>query len=234
MWNVGYIHKNTIPNLLRLFAFLIVSGILLSQIPIQSVRAAGTDLTLTKTVEGGVTTAQVGDVIRYRIHFACSNLTTPCGSMEITDVLEPGLIYQPPPASSVPAGFSISYDSPTRTITITKDDNNLLDGSQYDAVIAVRVDYDLRPLPATINNTVGGRIAPTGPGNWETTTPANAPPITIGTVTPSWALTKSLSSPLINPTVNTDVTYRIQLCPTTPPAGQGNVPLRNVVFTDTL
>jgi LPXTG-site transpeptidase (sortase) family protein len=231
---LGHEKQNPTPYLSRLFIFLVVVGVLLSQVSIQPARAAGTDLNLTKTVEGGITTAQVGDVIRYRIHFACSNLITPCGPMEITDVLQPGLIYQPPPASSVPAGFSISYDAPTRTITITKDDNNLLDGSQYDAVIAVTVDYDLRPLPATINNTVNGRIAPTGPGNWESATPASAPPIRIGTVTSSWDLTKSLSSPTINPTVNTDVTYRLRLCPTTPPAGQGNVPLRNVTFTDTL
>ncbi len=235
MWKFsGHNQHNPTSRLSHFFALVTVVGMLLSATAVQPVNAAGTDLNLTKTVEGGITTAQVGDIIRYRIHFACSNLITPCGPMEITDVLQPGLIYQPPPASSVPAGFSINYNAGTRTITITKDDNNLLDGSQYDAVIAVQVDYDLRPLPAIINNTVNGRIAPTGPGNWENTTPASAPPITIGTVTPSWALTKSLSSPTINPTVNTDVTYRLQLCPTTPPPGQGNVPLRNIVFTDTL
>ncbi|MEO8357708.1 MAG: hypothetical protein ABI621_17520, partial [Chloroflexota bacterium] len=206
----------------------------MAQVSVLIVRAAGTDLTLTKTIEGSATTAQVGDVIRYRIHFACSNLTTPCGPMEITDILQPGLIYQPPPASSAPAGFSINYTAATRTITITKDDNNLLDGSQYDAVIAVQVDYDLRPLPATINNTVNGRIAPTGPGNWENTTPASAPPITIGTANPHWGMTKTLSSPTINPTVDTDVTYQIQLCPTAPPPGEGNVPLRNITITDTM
>ncbi len=226
--------KRSLPSLSYFFTLLFLLGVLLAQMPVSLVQAAGTDLTLTKTIEGGVTTAQVGDVIRYRIHFACSNLTTPCGPMEITDVLAPGLIYQPPPASSVPAGFSIAYNAGTRTITITKDDNNLLDGSQYDAVIAVQVDYDLRPLPATINNTVNGRIAPTGPGIWENTNPASAPPITIGTVTPSWGMTKTLSSPLINPTVNTDVTYQIRLCPTTPPPGQGNVPLRNITLTDNL
>ncbi len=225
---------NQTPILLRLLAFVLLFVAVFAQAPVSNVRAAGTDLTLTKTIEGGVTTAQVGDVIRYRIHFACSNLTTPCGPMEITDVLQAGLIYQPPPTSSVPAGFSISYAPGTRTITITKDDNNLLDGSQYDAVIAVQVDYDLRPLPATINNTVNGRIAPTGPGNWENTTPASAPPITIGTANPHWGMTKTLSSPIINPTVDTDVTYQIQLCPTPPPPGEGNVPLRNITITDIL
>ncbi len=235
MWTLlGHGRRNVASNLVRLLAFLLLVSVLLAQVPIVDVRAAGTDLTLTKTVEGNVTTAQVGDIIRYRIHFACSNLTTPCGPMEITDVLQPGLIYQPPPASSVPSGFSISYDSASRTITITKNDNNLLDGSQYDAVIAVQVDYDLRNLPAIVNNTVNGRIAPTGLPNWESANPASAPPITIGTVTPSWEVTKMLFSPAINPTVNTDVTYRIQLCPTTPPASQGNVPLRNIIITDTL
>lgn len=197
-------------------------------------QAGAPQLILTKSIEGGATTAQVGDVIRYRIRFECSSLTTACGVMEITDVLQPGLIYLPPPSSSVPAGFSISYASGTRTITITKDDNNLLDGSQYDAVIAVRVDYDLRPLPAIINNQVNGRIDPPGPVSWTAATPSDADPITIGEANPYWELTKTLSSPLVNPTVDTDVTYQIQLCPVAPPPGQGNVPLRDITITDTL
>src|SRR5512139_988631 len=110
-------------TLFRLFVFFLLFEIMLSQGQVLSVRAqSGEQLILTKTVEGGVTTAQVGDVIRYRIRFECSSLTGPCGQMEITDVLPPGLIYQPPPASSVPAGFILSYDGITRTITITKED----------------------------------------------------------------------------------------------------------------
>lgn len=225
--------------------FWIVLPVLLAQVfflqPVQRVGAAPSsnelaqpgapNLILTKSIEGGVTTAQVGDIIRYRIRFECSSLTGPCGAMEITDVLDAGLSYLPPPASSVPAGFTIT-EGPTGTITITKDDNMLLDGSQYDAVIAVVVDYDLRPLPAFIDNQVNGRIDP-GTG-WINATPADAPQIEIGEANPYWGLTKSLSSPIINPTVNTDVTYRIQLCPTTPPPGEGNVPLRDIVITDTL
>ncbi|MBL8061811.1 MAG: hypothetical protein JNK32_02240, partial [Anaerolineales bacterium] len=213
-----------------LLAMTLVFSMVMSQV--SPVRAAGTDLTLTKTVEGNITTAQVGDIIRYRIHFACSNLTTPCGPMEITDVLQAGLTYIPA-QSSVPAGFTMT-ESPAGTIRITKDDNNLLDGSQYDAVIAVQVNYDLRPLPATINNTVTGRIAPTGLPNWENTTPASAPPITIGVANPYWAVTKALSSPIIEPTVDTDVTYQINLCPTPPPPGEGNVALNNITIVDTL
>ena len=221
--------------LIRMFASVLLIGIALSLVPVPFVQAQATpQLILTKTVEGGVTTAQVGDIIRYRIRFECSSLSTACGQMQITDVLPTGLSYLPPPNSSVPVGFSIAYDGGTRTITITKDDNNLMDGTQYDAVIAVRVDYDLRPLPATINNTINGTIDPPGPVGVITSTPASAPPVSIGTVTPSWGLTKSLFSPVIDPTVDTDVTYRIQLCPITPPVGQGNAPISNIVITDNL
>ncbi|MCE9645064.1 MAG: DUF11 domain-containing protein [Chloroflexi bacterium] len=220
------------PILLRIVVAVLLFGTVFAQEKVPGVQAAGEQLILTKTVEGNVTEAQVGDMLRYRIRFSCSSLTTPCGPMEITDVLQPGLIYMPPPASSVPAGFSIGYASATRTITITKDDNNLLDGSQYDAVIAVTVDYDLRPLPAAINNTVNGRINPSG--TWIPATPASAPPVTIDAANPHWGLTKTLSSPIINPTVDTDVTYQIRLCPTTPPPGEGNVPLRNITITDTM
>mgnify|MGYP000645736613 CR=1 FL=1 len=196
-------------------------------------QAGEPQLILTKTVDDNVTTAQVGDVIRYRIRWECSSLTTACGQMEITDALQAGLEYLPPPNSSVPSGFEINYNGGTRTVTITKTDNNLLDGTQYDAVIAVRVSNDLRPLPTTINNTVNGRIDPPGPVGWTNALPASAPPINIGAVSPSWALTKTRVAPIIEPTVNTDVTYQLQLCPVPPPSG-GIAALTNIVLTDTL
>ncbi|MBN1304062.1 MAG: DUF11 domain-containing protein [Anaerolineales bacterium] len=222
------------PTPVRLFTIFMLLFSVLSQIPVLPVKAQGTPLILTKEIEGGVTTAQVGDVIRYRIRFECSSLLEPCGELEITDVLEPGLIYLPPPQSSVPSGFSINYNSGSRTITITKDDNNLLDGSQYDAVIAVQVDYDLRPLPATINNEINGRIYPPSATGWQIAVPDSAPPIDIGVVNPYWDMEKTLVSPQINPTVDTDVTYRLQLCPGTPPPNEGNVPLEDITITDTL
>ncbi|WKZ34688.1 MAG: sortase [Anaerolineales bacterium] len=190
-------------------------------------------LILTKTVDDGVTEVQVGDVIRYRIRWECSSLTTSCGEMEITDVLQDGLDYLPPPNSSVPSGFNIGYNSGTRTVTITKADNNLLDGTQYDAVIVVRVSQDFRPLPAFINNTVNGRIDPPGPVSWQNAVPASAPPIEIGGVSPSWELTKTRIAPVIEPTVDTDVTYQLRLCPVPPPSG-GIAALTDVVFSDTL
>ncbi len=218
--------------LLRLGLCVFLLGVGLGQAQPTRAQAGEPQLILTKSVEGDITEAEVGDIIRYRIRFECSSLTGPCGPMEITDVLPAGLNYLPEPASSVPAGFTIT-EGPTGTITITKDDNNLIDGTQFDAVIAVTVDYDLRPLPATIINTVTGRINPTGVA-WEEAVPASAPPITIGEASPYWEMTKTLSSPRINPTVDTNVTYQLQLCPLTPPPGEGNVPLRDIVFTDTL
>lgn len=190
-------------------------------------------LILTKSVEDGVSEVQVGDVIRYRIRWECSSLTTSCGEMEITDVLQSGLTYLPPPNSSVPGGFEINYNSGTRAISITKTDNDLLDGTQYDAVIAVRVNQDLRPLPATIDNTVSGRIDPPGPVDWQDATPASAPPISVGGVSPSWELTKTRVAPIIEPTVDTEVTYQLRLCPVQPPSG-GIAALTDIVLTDTL
>lgn len=212
----------------RSFLLVLFLAVSLAQAPVQNAQAQGTSpLVLTKEIEGGDTTVDVGDVIRYRIRFECSDLTTPCGEMEITDVLQPGLIYLPPPNSSVPEGFTIVEAG--GTITITKDDDNLLDGSQYDAVIAVQVDYDLRPITDPINNTITGRTNP-GTG-WLDAVPASAPPITVDPVAEDWGLTKTLFSPAINPTVDTDVTYQIRLCPNT---NSGNVALRNITITDTL
>ncbi len=188
-------------------------------------------LILSKTTDGNVTTAEVGQVLHYRVRFECSSLSTACGQLEITDVLQPGLTYLPSPESSVPAGFSINYNAGTRTVTITKDDNNFLDGTQFDAVIAVQVDYNLRPLPTTLNNTVNGRVDPPGPVTWLNATPSSAPPITVDTATLDWGMTKTLYRPSIDPTLDTDVTYQIALCPNTT---IGNVALQNIVITDTL
>lgn len=196
-------------------------------------RAGEPQLILTKTIEDNLSEVQVGDIIRYRIRWECSSLTTSCGQMEITDVLQNGLEYLGPPNSSVPSGFNLNYNSGTRTVTITKADNNLIDGTQYDAVIVVRVSFDYRPPPSTINNTINGRIDPPGPVGWQNAIPASAPPIAVGSVSPSWALSKVRIAPVIEPTVDTEVTYRLRLCPVTPPSG-GIAALTNIVLTDTL
>jgi|GEM_PF-1541685 len=196
-------------------------------------RAGEPKLILTKTVDDNVSTVQVGDTIRYRIRWECSSLTTSCGEMEINDILQNGLEYLPPPNSSVPSGFDISYAPGTRTVTITKNDDDLIDGTQYDAVIVVRVASDFRPLPATIDNEVTGWIDPPGPVGQQISIPASAPPITIGAVSPSWALSKVRVAPVIEPAVDTEVTYRLRLCPITPPSG-GIADLSGIVITDTL
>ncbi len=209
---------------------VIVLFILLSSV-ISVVQAQPPALILSKTTDGNITTAEVGQVLHYRIRFECSSLSTACGQLQITDVLQAGLTYLPAPDSSVPAGFSIAYNAGTRTITITKDDNNFLDGTQFDAVIAVLIDYNLRPLPTTINNTVNGTVDPPGLVGVINAAPSSAPPITIDTATLDWGMTKTLYRPSINPTVDTNVTYQIALCPN---SNEGNVALQNVVITDNL
>ena len=232
----GSTKANLRQAVVRLLAVVMILGILFTQspAPIAQAQTGIPQLILNKSTENNVTSAQVGDVIRYRIRFECSSLTTSCGIMEITDVIPAGMTYLPPPSSSVPGGFTISYNGGTRTVTITRDDLNLPDGSQFDATIAVQVDYNLRPLPQSITNTVTGRIDPPGAVSWQVATPASAPPISIGGVQPSWAVTKSLYSPSINPTLDTDVTYLLRLCPTTPPTGSGNAALESIIFRDTL
>ena len=200
--------------------------------------AAVANLFLTKSIDGKPSTAEVGDILFYRIRFQCSSLTTDCGEMEITDVLptHPSdgsqIFTWIESQSSVPAGFTMQENTPG-TITITKDDNLLLDGSQADAVIAVRVNYDARPLPANgIVNTVTGRVKPPSE-DWQIPVTATSPSIDLKAISVSngWTLTKELYSPTVNPTVDTDVTYRLRLCPT---QTSGNVELNNVVITDTL
>ena len=188
------------------------------------------NLLLTKSIDGGATTYEVGDTVYYRIRFQCSSLTTDCGALEITDVLSPNFTYLPS-ESSVPNGYILGYDSPSHTVTITKDGDNFLDGSQADAVIAVRVNYDMRPLSDTIDNQAIGHVKPPSETEWLPDVVADAPTITIDTVSVDWTLTKTLYSPSIDPTVDTDVTYRLRLCPDTT---VGNAELTNVQIIDTL
>ncbi len=186
------------------------------------------NLFLTKTIDGNITSADVGDTIFYRIRFQCSSLTTDCGELEITDTLSSYFTYLPS-ESYAPSGYTMTESA--GTVTITKDDNLLLDGSQADAVIAVRVNYDARPLPATVDNQAVGRVKPPSETDWLTPVTADAPSIDIGTVSPDWTLTKTLYSPSIPPTVDTNVTYQLRLCPN---STSGNVELTNVQIIDTL
>ena len=68
---------NLKPTLFRFFVSLLLFGTVLTQehVPNVQAQAGAPQLILTKTVEGNVTTAQVGDTIRYRIRFECSSLT---------------------------------------------------------------------------------------------------------------------------------------------------------------
>jgi hypothetical protein len=43
--------KRLLPQLSQVIAVLFLLGLLLAQVPVSNVRAAGTDLTLTKTIE---------------------------------------------------------------------------------------------------------------------------------------------------------------------------------------
>ncbi|MCZ2126194.1 MAG: sortase [Anaerolineales bacterium] len=213
-----------------LFVLFVIGSLLLSPATGISAQGSNPKLILTKSVDGNVTNVKVGDIIHYRIRFECSSLTTSCGEMEITDVLPAGVTYLAA-ESYVPAGFTITYNNGTRTVTIRKIDNDLLDGTQYDAVIAVSVNYDLRPLPAALNNTANGTIDPPGPVGVQVSDPAPAPPITVGTLNLNWDLTKTQVSPGINPTVDTNVTYAIRFCPT---GVSGNAAMSDITLTDTL
>ncbi len=208
----------------------------MSVLNVQAQSGAAT-LILTKSIDGDVASAKVGDTIFYRIRFACSSLTTDCGEVEITDILPKNttppnnpLFTYLPADSDVPIGFTMT-EAPTGTITITKDDDLMLDGSQYDAVIAVRVNYESRPLADTVTNMATGQIRPPGASVWENPVNALAPPLTIEPVIADWELTKTRISPSIEPTLDTDVTYQLELCPVTT---NGNVQLTNVEIIDTL
>jgi uncharacterized repeat protein (TIGR01451 family) len=218
-----------------LASWVVLLALLLLSIPAAPVLAQASTIGLAKSIDGGLTSVQTGQLIPYRIQFECSSLTGPCGTLEIDDVVPLGLSYEAA-LSSIPPGFTLTplANTPTAgrtTLRLTKNDNNFLDGTQFDAVFVMRVNYDFRPLPATINNSASARNDPPGPGGFLTPVTANAPPVTVQGSTFQWEVRKVRVSPVIQPTVDTDVTYRVSLCPITP---FGNTTILNTTLVDTL
>jgi uncharacterized repeat protein (TIGR01451 family) len=170
--------------------------------------------------------ADVGDTVKYRFALACNSLTSDCGNLTITDTVPDELEVI---SCNVPSGFTVVTCS-GQTINITKD--TVFNGG--DSFI---IDIDTRiklgtPAGASIINTGTSVIsAPTDPANGSLDSSADE--VTVEAAGLRWTLKKDRISPATNlqPTWDTDVTYRVQLCSD---SAIGNVNIAGAQMIDTI
>lgn len=161
--------------------------------------------------------------VRYRLTAACSSNTVDCGIGTITDVLDPNLTFQSvvKPTTSLP--LSSSYDSASRTVTITIGNASTKwpDGNSLEFVIVARV-----------NSTASGSIpnqahitTPGGTNDSQIVTISTPPPV------PDWYLDKVQVAPnSTTSAVGENVTYQIDL---KVPNMLGNVDIASGTLVDT-
>ena len=201
---------------------LLISFLLLLVISITVPVYAQNELALTKAIVGNPTTVQTGELITYRLQFACNSLTAPCGALNITDIL-PGNVTHVETQVTTAQGYSATFDGGTNTVTISHP--NFLDGSSSEALIIVRVDSDA-PDNDPLSNSATGTI--TDPAQSVTTPPVT---VTVDPPTEQWSVQKTKVAPIIDASLDNNVTYDVELCADSP---TGNVSLTNATLFDDL
>jgi hypothetical protein len=136
-----------------------------------------------------ITTITPNTSFKYHIQINCASLTVSCGSATFTDVLDGNLTYIGNSATA--AGLVASYNSVSRTVTVT----GLSDGSTYDFDIIVGIGNlyngtvipnsatitdgtNVRTTPLVNVTVTGGQNSPgfwNGINGWKTASPQGAP-----------------------------------------------------------
>ena len=188
--------------------------------------AAGV-LTLTKEPTSGAT-VKTGGLITYEIKPACNSNTGNCGTLNITDNLPAGVVLE---SCSLPPGYSAvgnSCDPGSTVLNIAKDAT--FQGGDT-AVIMIQVRVDLNADPATdIINATTAVISKPKPGTQASIT-ATAAAVDVLEPFADWVHVKDRVTPppSVEPTWDTDVLYKVQLCANN---ASGNVELTGVSMVD--
>jgi len=184
----------------------------------------------TQTFEKTLLTPQlaaVGDTVKYRFALACNSLTSDCGTLTVTDTVPDELEVT---ACNVPSGFTVVTCS-GQTIHITKD-TVFNGGDSFIIDVDTRIKLGTPVVGTSIINTGTSVIsAPTDPANGSLDSTADE--VTCEAPQLRWTLKKNRISPATNlqPTWDTDVTYRVQLCSDT---AIGNVNIAGAQMIDTI
>ncbi|MGJ3237549.1 MAG: SdrD B-like domain-containing protein [Anaerolineae bacterium] len=208
-------------NLRAKMRFIAVSVTILLVLSVLMPTLAQESLGLEKSIIGNPTTVNTGDVIEYRLVYSCNSLTSDCGTLTVVDVLPTGVTWL---ETQVASGFSAGHNNGTVTIT---SDGIFADGSQSEAIIRARVDFDV-PGGTVLENSASGDRS-NSPANPDVITPTVS--VTVNEPTFQWEVNKTQISPAINPTLDNDVSYRLSICSQ---SAIGNVTLDNVTLVDDL
>jgi len=173
---------------------------------------------------GGERTVSSGEYVQYRFSYSCSGLDSSCGATTIVDTLDSNLEYVD---ITVGAGWTGSYDSNTRKVTVSSPD--FLDGEASEATLTVRVAFGTAGSVAIPNNGTITYATPSGGGSGVETSATYT--VTTAAPSASWTVSKSKTSPSGNPAPDGDVVYSLSLCATT---GLGNVDLATASLVDTI
>lgn len=161
-----------------------------------------------------------GDEIQYRISFSCNSLQESCGDLLITSTLDPNLEVI---SFEVPTGFTGNVSG--QDISLQRP--NYQDGSAAEALVTVRVRDSASP-DVDITTVVTGTISDPADGVGVVT---SALDIDIEPSTFQWDVGKSLVGLAnTNPTLDTNVTYRVEVSPDTP---FGNLDADTLTVVDT-
>ena len=189
-------------------------------------------LRIRKSVIGGLTTVETGQMFQYRITASCNNLTTDCGDLTLTDTLPAGLTLldvsgplEVLPATTAAIGFvSDTSGLPTTLVIRNKraaepGARPFADGEIVEFLITVRVN--LNATPGTLSNNLTGDVTRVDGGG---DPPAIVVPPVDVTLTPpvppaadgsDWTYAKTQVIPVApqQPTTNQPTLYQISVCP---------------------
>jgi len=199
---------------------------LMAFVPTSSAFAEGVQ-TFVKEVTSGLTTT-TGGVVIYELKTACNSNTGDCGSLIITDILPAGTTLE---SCSLPVGYSAvgaSCAPGSTAVTINKD---AVFGGGDSAVIEIKIRVPLDADPAVdIVNSSTAVVSLPAPGSSGSIT-AVAPAVDVLPPVADWVHTKDRVTPppSVDPTWDTDVLYKVQLCAN---KAAGNVQLTGVSMVD--
>lgn len=167
-----------------------------------------------------------GDDVNYRLAVACNSLTSDCGTLTITDTLPAELEAV---GCSVPSGFTVNSCT-AQNIEIVKD-SVFMGGDSFVIDISTRVIVGTAANTQITNTATSTISSPTDPANG--TVDATAETVTVAQPSIKWEVKKARTSPStsLQPTWDTDVQYRVQLCSA---SASGNVSITGAQMVDTI
>ncbi|MEM6281279.1 MAG: hypothetical protein AAF787_03725, partial [Chloroflexota bacterium] len=203
-------------------------------------------LTLDVNIAGDPTEVQTGEIVEYIIDFSCGGTTSACGDLTLTVDVDDSVFIANDPADievNTSFGYSGSFNpsDPLNgglpTVRITDNENGMAeafaDGDSAQAIVRVRVRYDLTGSETIPFNVVGVISTPDTPGDASVSDTAPLVPVAdLASPEDGWEAEKVQISPQggIGPAAGGEATYEVRYCAATT---TGNVSINDARLVDT-